>query len=425
MAKGITRIRGMHDITPQQTPQWQHLEQRLRTLMKAYGYDEIRMPIVEKTDLFARSIGAVTDIVEKEMYTFPDRNGDLLTLRPEGTASCVRAGIEQGLLHNQVQRLWYNGPMFRHERPQKGRYRQFHQFGVECYGLAGADSDAELILMSARLWSELGIADEVRLELNSLGNQASRLAYREQLVVYLNDYRQELDEDSLRRLESSPLRILDSKNPQTQALLQNAPKLSETLDQASQDHMGLLTDILTQCGVQYQLNERLVRGLDYYCLTVFEWITDRLGAQGTVCAGGRYDGLVQQLGGRATPAVGFAMGLERLLSLMEELDQLPAVETPHLYLTLLGEQAQRQGLVLAERLRDALPNLRLLTHCGGGSLKSQFKKADKSGAEYALVLGESELEQGVIGLKPLRIKGEQRHFDEAQLQHELSVCFGW
>ncbi|MDQ7016064.1 MAG: histidine--tRNA ligase [Gammaproteobacteria bacterium] len=425
MAKGITRIRGMHDITPQQTPQWQQLEQRLRTLMQAYGYDEIRMPIVEKTDLFCRSIGEVTDIVEKEMYTFPDRNGDLLTLRPEGTASCVRAGIEQGLLHNQVQRLWYQGPMFRHERPQKGRYRQFHQFGVECYGLAGADSDAELILMSARLWSELGIADAVQLELNSLGNHASRLAYRDQLVAYLSDYRHELDEDSLRRLEGNPLRILDSKNPQTQALLQNAPKLSETLDQASQDHMALLCDILNQQGLKYHLNERLVRGLDYYCLTVFEWVTDRLGAQGTVCAGGRYDGLVQQLGGRSTPAVGFAMGLERLLSLMEEMETLPKAQAPHLYLTLMGTEAQRQGLVLAERLRDALPKLRLLSHCGGGSVKSQFKKADKSGAEYALVLGDSELEQGVIGLKPLRDKSEQHRFSETQLLGELKMRFGW
>jgi len=403
----IQAIRGMNDILPDVTPEWRHLEEMVRQLLDAYGYREIRMPIVEKTELFKRSIGEVTDIVEKEMYTFEDRNGDLLTLRPEGTAGCVRAGIENGLLHNQVQRLWYCGPMFRHERPQKGRYRQFHQIGVEVFGLDGPDIDAEHILMTARLWKMLGLSDSVHLQLNSLGSLESRAAYREILVDYLWQHVTELDEDSRRRLESNPMRVLDSKNPAMRDLILGAPKLTEHLDEASQAHFATLCAILDAAGVKYIVNPCLVRGLDYYGKTVFEWVTDRLGAQGTVCAGGRFDGLVEQLGGKPTPAVGFAMGVERLVSLLQAEEVPQEHYRPHAYLVLVGEAAQRKGLLLAERLRDALPLLRLETHCGGGSFKSQFKKADKSGAQMALILGEEEVSKGAVGIKFLRREAEQ------------------
>lgn len=407
MSKHIQAVRGMNDILPDVTPTWRYLEGMVRGLFDAYGYQEIRMPIVEATELFKRSIGEVTDIVEKEMYTFEDRNGDMLTLRPEGTAGCVRAGIQNGLLHNQTQRLWYSGPMFRHERPQKGRYRQFHQIGVETFGFAGPDIDAEMILMTARLWRQLGLDGVVSLQLNSLGSSEARQAYRGILVDYLQAHHEQLDEDSQRRLDSNPLRVLDSKNPQMQALIAAAPKLSEHLDDESRAHFSRLCAILDAAGVSYTVNPCLVRGLDYYSKTVFEWVTDQLGAQGTVCAGGRFDGLVTQLGGRATPAMGFAMGVERLVALLES-SQVPQQDfRPHAYLVLLGQEAEQQGLLLAERLRDALPWLRIESHCGGGSFKSQFKKADRSGASVALVLGESECEQGSVGIKPLREDTEQ------------------
>ncbi len=416
----IQAIRGMKDILPDETPEWRHLEEVVRQLLDAYGYHEIRMPLVEKTELFKRSIGEVTDIVEKEMYTFEDRNGDLLTLRPEGTAGCVRAGIENGLLHNQVQRLWYRGPMFRHERPQKGRYRQFHQIGVEVFGLEGPDIDAEHILMTARLWKMLGLSDSVELQINSLGSLESRKAYRDILVEYLWEHVTELDEDSRRRLESNPLRVLDSKNPAMRDLILKAPKLTEHLDADSQHHFATLCSILEAAGVKYTINPCLVRGLDYYGKTVFEWVTDKLGAQGTVCAGGRFDGLVEQLGGKPTPAIGFAMGVERLVSLLEA-EHVPQEQyRPHAYLVLVGDAAQQQGLLLAEQLRDTLPLLRLETHCGGGSFKSQFKKADKSGARLALVLGEDEVANGTIGIKFLREEAEQQVLKQAQAEEFLA-----
>jgi histidyl-tRNA synthetase len=419
MANSIQAIRGMNDILPEQTPAWQYLEDRVRGVLHAYGYREIRLPILEKTELFQRSIGEVTDIVEKEMYTFTDRNGDSLTLRPEGTAGCVRAGIEQGLLYNQQQRLWYMGPMFRHERPQKGRYRQFHQIGVEVFGMPGPDIDAELILMTARMWRELGLRD-VTLQLNSLGTPEARAHYRTVLVAYLKQHRAALDEDSLRRLETNPLRILDSKNPAMQALIEAAPRLSDYLDEESRQHFTRLCALLDAAGLAYELNPRLVRGLDYYGRTVFEWVTTRLGAQGTVCAGGRYDGLVEYLGGRPTPAVGFAMGIERLIALLVESAVDYPSTAPHLYLVTVGERAEAHGLVLADRLRDALPGLRVLLNGGGGSFKNQFKRADKSGAQLALILGDSELDAGEVGLKPLR-GGEQDRVAEAELPGRLTA----
>jgi len=419
VAKNIQLIRGMHDVLPAQSPLWRRLEQGLQQLMDAYGYEEIRMPVVEKTELFVRTIGEVTDIVEKEMYTFGDRNGDSLTLRPEGTASCVRAGIEHGLLHNQVQRLWYQGPMFRHERPQKGRYRQFYQAGVEAFGLAGPDIDAELILMTARLWAMLGIKGLV-LELNSLGSAAARESYREHLVTYFQGNYDQLDEDSRRRLASNPLRILDSKNPVMQSLVNAAPQLSEYLDAESAEHFAGLKCLLDAAGIAYKINPRLVRGLDYYQKTVFEWVTDRLGSQATVCAGGRYDGLVEQLGGRATPAAGFAMGLERLLALMEEDGVAPVARQPHAYMVMVGEQALAYGFMLAERLRDQVSGLRLLSHCGGGSFKNQLKRADKSGAAVALIIGEDELAQGEVTIKFLRQQQEQQSMAQQDVANFLS-----
>ena len=421
MSNSIQAIRGMHDVKPDQTPYWQHLEATVRTVLAAYGYNEIRMPIVEKTELFKRSIGEVTDIVEKEMYTFEDRNGDMLTLRPEGTAGCVRAAIENGLLHNQVQKLWYRGPMFRHERPQKGRYRQFHQIGIEVFGLTGPDIDAELIIMTARLWKLLGLSDAVTLQINSLGSSESRAAYREQLVRYFSAHLSVLDEDSQRRLQSNPLRILDSKNPEMRAVIEAAPKLTDHLDDESRAHFEELCATLDAAGVKYEINPCLVRGLDYYSKTVFEWVTDRLGAQGTVCAGGRFDALVEQLGGKATPACGFAMGLERLTALLESAHIPLDRYRPHAYLVRVGDGAQRSGMVLAEQLRDALPELRLENHCGGGSFKSQFKRADKSGARVALILGEEEVASGKIGVKYLREEREQEFLRQDELQAFLAA----
>ncbi len=412
MSKNIQAVRGMRDIPPEQTPLWHFLESRVRQVVESYGYREIRMPMLEMTELFKRSIGEVTDIVEKEMYTFSDRNGDSLTLRPEGTAGCVRAGIELGLLHNQTQRLWYQGPMFRHERPQKGRFRQFHQIGVESYGLSGPDIDLEILLLSARLWRVLGVAG-LELQLNSLGTPTERLAYRAQLVDYFTAHRDQLDEESIRRLEGNPLRILDSKNPELADLLAAAPLLSEHLGETSRSHLQTLCDGLTAAGVPFRLNPRLVRGLDYYSRTVFEWVSDRLGAQGTVCAGGRYDGLVEQLGGRATPAVGFALGVERLIALLEE-NPPGDHATPHLYLLPTSGDDEAAVMLLSERLRDQVAGLRVVTHCGGGGLKARFKRADRSAASHALILGESERQRGVVALKALRSDGGQQELAEGE-----------
>lgn len=422
MAKKIQAIRGMNDILPTQSPVWQYLEGTVKDLLAGHGYDEIRMPIVEQTNLFKRSIGEVTDIVEKEMYTFEDRNGDSLTLRPEGTASCVRACEEHGLLYNQTQRLWYTGPMFRHERPQKGRYRQFYQVGVETFGISTPDIDAELILMTARLWQQLGLTDAVTLQLNTLGSNAARAEYRAALVEYLSQFKDQLDEDSQRRLESNPLRVLDSKDPDTQALLADAPQLHDHLDDDSREHFAKLRAILDAAGIRYEINQRLVRGLDYYNKTVFEWVTDQLGSQGTVCAGGRYDGLVEQLGGKPTPAVGFAMGVERLILLLETLDVIPpaVTQTVDLYLCAMGEGADLTALLLADSLREEHSWLRIQTHCGGGSFKSQMKKADKSGARFALLLGESELAEQQITIKDLRNDAEQQTVAQAGLSDWLA-----
>ncbi|MGX5913326.1 histidine--tRNA ligase [Aliidiomarina sp. Khilg15.8] len=415
MAKQIQAIRGMNDILPQQTRRWQYLENHIRSVVASYGYDEIRMPVVEQTDLFKRSIGEVTDIVEKEMYTFEDRNGDSLSLRPEGTASCVRAGNEHGLLYNQQQRLWYMGPMFRHERPQKGRYRQFHQVGVEVFGLDGPDIDAELILMTARLWKQLGLTEHLTLELNSLASNEARATYKQALTDYLSQHDDVLDEDSKRRLHSNPLRILDSKNPAMADMLASAPKLSEYWDDESRQHFAGLCERLQAAGISYVHNERLVRGLDYYNRTVFEWVTSSLGAQGTVCAGGRYDGLVEQLGGKATTAVGFAMGLERLVLMLEQLDQADLPSPVDIYVAAMGSAAELPAVELAEKLRDEFPQLRVMQHCGGGNFKKQLKRADKSGARIALLLGEDEIKSGVIGVKYLREDKPQQQLDWAAL----------
>ncbi|GAA3698834.1 histidine--tRNA ligase [Oceanisphaera sediminis] len=409
MAKQIQAIRGMNDCLPEQTPAWQQAEAVLRDLMRAYGYAEVRMPIMEVTGLFKRAIGEVTDVVEKEMYTFDDRNGDSMTLRPEGTAGCVRAGIEHGLLYNQERRMWYMGPMFRYERPQKGRYRQFHQFGVEVFGLQGPDIDAELIMLTARLWKTLGVSEHLVLQLNSLGQPEERAEYRQALVAYLEQHKDQLDEDSQRRLYTNPLRVLDSKNPQVQALLQDAPVLSDYFGEQTQAHFEGLKALLTSAGIGFEINPRLVRGLDYYNLTVFEWVTESLGAQGTVCGGGRYDGLVEQLGGQATPAVGFAMGMERLVLLLDTLNQVDAQPAlADVYLAMMGDNSQVAGFALAEQLRDQLPGLRVMSHCGGGNFKKQLKRADKSGAGIALILGEDEIARGEVTVKYLRGQGEQQ-----------------
>ncbi|MBZ0331099.1 histidine--tRNA ligase [Halomonas sp. ANAO-440] len=413
----------MNDLLPEHSSLWQYFEGTVQSLMQRYGYAEIRTPIVEQTALFARSIGEVTDIVEKEMYTFEDRNGDSLTLRPEGTASCVRAAMEHGLLHNQTQRLWYQGPMFRHERPQKGRYRQFHQVGLEAFGLDGPDIDAEVILLSARLWKELGLLDHVTLELNSLGSNEARAAYRDKLVAYFEAHRDQLDEDSLRRLTSNPLRILDSKNPDMAPMLADAPRLMDHLDDESREHFEQLTKMLEAAGIDYTINPRLVRGLDYYCRTVFEWTTTALGSQGTVCAGGRYDGLVEQLGGKPTPAVGFAMGIERLVLLLQTLELVPqdALDELDVYLLPMDDDATGSAMLLAEQLRTALPELRLQLHCGGGSFKSRIKKADKSGARLALLLGEDELANDRVTLKFLREARDQQSLSRNSLGTELAT----
>ncbi len=409
----------MHDILPADMPVWNLLEDEYRALVESYGYRQIRTPIVEKTALFARSIGEVTDIVEKEMYSFDDRNGDSLSLRPENTASVVRAGLQAGLLHDQQQRLWYYGPMFRYERPQKGRYRQFHQFGAEIFGIAGADIEAELILLAARFWKRLGL-EHIDLQINSLGSSECRKRFRELLVEYFRDHLAELDDDSKRRLESNPLRILDSKNPDIQALIEAAPALFDSLDTQSRDHFAELTNILDQTGVGYEVNQRLVRGLDYYSHTVFEWVTESLGAQGTVCGGGRYDGLVEQLGGKANHAAGFSMGCERLVSMLIDQQLAPAEAGCDAYLMMRGDGSIARAQQLAESMRDELPRLQLVVHAGAGSFKSQMRKADKSGAKIAIIIGESELAAGTVAVKFLRQQREQVEISQAKIVTQLA-----
>ncbi|MBY7765109.1 histidine--tRNA ligase [Vibrio fluvialis] len=419
MAKTIQAIRGMNDCLPTQSPLWQKVEGIVKNVISAYGYNEVRMPIVEETNLFSRAVGEETDVVSKEMYTFEDRNGDSLTLRPEGTAGCVRSCIQNSLINRDEQRLWYMGPMFRHERPQKGRYRQFHQCGVEVFGLNGPDVDAELIMMTARLWRELGIDKHVRLELNSIGSQEDRADYRTALVAFLEQHIDVLDEDCKRRMHTNPLRVLDTKNPDIQAILGDAPRLSEYLGEESKAHFAGLCELLDAAGIEYTVNERLVRGLDYYNRTVFEWMTESLGSQGTVCGGGRYDGLVEQLGGKATPAVGFAMGLERLVLMMETLGNTDVRRNVDVYMVTAGEGTLAAGMKLVEELREQVPGLRVMTHFGGGNFKKQFKRADKVGAAVALVLGENEVAEKTVVLKDLA-GGEQETISQTEIAGKLA-----
>lgn len=421
----IQSIRGMYDVLPADAVRWQYFEEVMRQVLRQYGYSEIRLPIVEQTNLFKRSIGEVTDIVEKEMYSFLDRNDESLTLRPEGTAGCVRAALQHGLLHNQVQRLWYQGPMFRYEKPQKGRNRQFYQVGVEAFGMTGPDIDAEIILLSARLWRQLGIIDDVTLEINTIGSAESRAAFKQALVVYLETVKSDLDEDSQRRLHSNPLRILDSKSAKTQALLDGAPSFDDYLDDDSRTHFDELQRRLSASDVAFTINPRLVRGLDYYGRTVFEWTTTKLGAQGTICAGGRYDGLVTQLGNKDVPAVGFALGIDRLILLLETREKFPATvdQTVDLYWVAAGEGTSENAQQLAEQLRTVRPDLRMILHCGGGSFKSQMKKADKSGARVALILGDQEVVAQQIVVKDLRSEGDQTVISQADLVTMIARFF--
>jgi histidyl-tRNA synthetase len=406
MSEQIQAIRGMSDLLPQQLALWARVEDTLRRVLASYAYREIRVPLLERTELFKRSIGEVTDIVEKEMYTFDDRNGVSLTLRPEATAGIVRAAIENGLLHNQRHKFWCAGPMFRYEKPQKGRYRQFHQFDIEALGYAGPDIDAELIVMTGRLWRELGVR-HISLQINSLGMPAARARYREALTAYFQAHQGELDEDSRRRLDRNPMRILDSKNPAMQAVVAAAPVITDYLDGESAEHFAAVQSLLQNAGLEFQVNPRLVRGLDYYNRTVFEWVTDQLGTQGAVCAGGRYDGLVEQLGGQATPAIGCAIGMERLVEIYQIAGGAPADTGPEVYLVAVGPGAEQAAQAVAEQLRDARPGLRIETHCGGGSFRAQMRRADQSGARVGLILGEAEIAARTVGVKPLREAGEQ------------------
>ena len=416
-------VKGMNDILPDASAMWQFLERIVCDIVQSYGYSEIRLPLLEQTELFKRSIGEVTDIVEKEMYTFDDRGGESLTLRPEATAGMVRAGITNGLLHNQRHKLWTAGPMFRRENPQRGRYRQFHQFDVEALGFAGPDADAELIFMSARLWQRLGI-DRIALEINSLGTPDARATYRDALIEYFSSVKNKLDQDSIRRLESNPLRILDSKNPEMRATVEAAPVMLDFLDVESAEHFAALKALLDSARIDYSINPRLVRGLDYYNRTVFEWVTDALGSQGAVCSGGRYDGLVETLGGRATPAVGWAMGMERLVDLYQACGGESPPNSAYAYIVAVGDGALERGFAVAEALRDGIPGIRIDLNLGGGSFKSQMKRADKSGAEYALILGEQELAQQCIGLKPLRGGDDQTSIADDQLVETLAKKLG-
>ena len=411
MALTVQAVRGMNDLLPEDTSVWQQVEKILRDTVASFGYSEIRLPIVEKTPLFCRAIGEVTDVVEKEMYTFEDRSGEMLSLRPEGTAGCVRACLEHNLIYNQEQRLWYMGPMFRHERPQKGRYRQFHQLGLEVFGLNGPDIDAEIILLTHTLWKKLGIDSNLTLQLNTLGTKEERKAFREELVKYLEAHFDDLDEDSKRRTHTNPLRVLDSKDPKVGEILKGAPKLSDHFGEATKAHFEGLKRLLDAAGIKYEINERLVRGLDYYNLTVFEWVTDALGAQGTVCGGGRYDGLVEELGGSATPAVGFGMGLERLMLLLVTLEKVKAKPGVDVYIVGSGEGSDVATALTAQKLRAALPQVRIMNHCGGGNFKRQFKRADKFGAKVAVVIGQEEMQKGTLGIKDLRADGSQQEYD--------------
>jgi histidyl-tRNA synthetase len=413
-AANLAAVRGMNDVLPADIGAWQHLERVTRELFAAYGYEELRVPVVEHTALFKRAIGEFTDIVEKEMYTFADSGGDSLTLRPEATAGVVRAAITNGLLRGARLKLWTSGPMFRHERPQKGRYRQFHQIGVETFGFAGPDIDVEIIAMTARLWKQLGIS-RVQLKLNSLGTTESRRAYRQTLVAYFTQHAAALDADSQRRLGGNPLRILDSKNPAMQAVISGAPLLTEHLDPESREHFDGLCATLAAMGIHYTVDPRLVRGLDYYSRTVFEWITDALGAQDAVCSGGRYDGLITQLGGEPTPAIGFAMGVERVVELIQQVGAVPAPRAPDVYVIASGDRSIRAGLALVERLRDELPQATFEMNQGAGSFKNQFRRADRSGARLALILGDNELERGMAALKPLRLESAQDECPLAEL----------
>ncbi|MBE4951978.1 histidine--tRNA ligase [Haemophilus parainfluenzae] len=423
MAKNIQAIRGMNDCSPTESPLWQWIEGQVRQVLSSYGYSEVRMPIVESTPLFARAIGEVTDVVSKEMYTFWD-NDEQLTLRPEGTAGCVRAAIEHGWIYNNEQRLWYMGPMFRHERPQKGRYRQFHQAGVEVFGIATPEIDAELIILTARLWKALGIDQHVSLQLNSIGSLEARANYRSALVAFLENHQDLMSEEEKERLVKNPLRILDTKNQALQDVLDGAPKLLDYLDDESREHFAQLCGLLDAVGIQYEINPKLVRGLDYYNKTVFEWVTSALGAQGTVCGGGRYDGLVEQLGGHATSGVGFAMGLERLVLLVQEVNKsIPVKSAVDIYVVYQGEGTTLAAFQLAEKLRSELPHLSTMLHCSGGNFKKQFKRADKSGATLALVLGESEVQNNQVVVKHLLGVAEQQTIDVANLIEHVKAQF--
>lgn len=423
MAKNIQAIRGMNDCSPTESPLWQWIEGQVRQILSSYGYSEVRMPIVESTPLFARAIGEVTDVVSKEMYTFWD-NDEQLTLRPEGTAGCVRAAIEHGWIYNNEQRLWYMGPMFRHERPQKGRYRQFHQAGVEVFGIATPEIDAELIILTARLWKALGIDQHVSLQLNSIGSLEARANYRSALVAFLENHQDLMSEEEKERLVKNPLRILDTKNQALQDVLDGAPKLLDYLDDESREHFAQLCGLLDAVGIQYEINPKLVRGLDYYNKTVFEWVTSALGAQGTVCGGGRYDGLVEQLGGHATSGVGFAMGLERLVLLVQEVNKsIPVKSVVDIYVVYQGEGTTLAAFQLAEKLRSELSHLSTMLHCSGGNFKKQFKRADKSGATLALVLGESEVQNNQVVVKHLLGAAEQQTIDVANLIEHVKAQF--
>lgn len=416
-------VRGMNDVLPDISGTWQYLQEIVREVVESYGYREIRLPIIEYTELFRRSIGEVTDIVEKEMYTFLDRNDESLTLRPEATASMVRAAITNGLLHNQRQKLWTSGPMFRYEKPQQGRYRQFHQFDVEAMGFAGPDVDAELIILCARMWQRLGLS-RLTLEINSLGTNAARAIYRQELIDYFTTVKNQLDEDSIRRLGQNPLRILDSKNPELRDIIAAAPVMIDYLDEESVQHFAGLKSLLDSAGVAYSVNPRLVRGLDYYNRTVFEWVTDALGSQGAVCSGGRYDGLVEKLGGRPTPAIGWAMGIERLVALFITCDGVAPRRDSHVYIVAAGDKALARAFELTEELKDGIGAVRIEVNLGGGSFKSQLKRADKSGALYALILGEDEIAGEVVGLKPLRSGEAQRSIPLAGILAELKTVLG-
>ncbi|MDW3096405.1 MAG: histidine--tRNA ligase [Gammaproteobacteria bacterium] len=421
MSKNIQSIRGMHDFAPEEAESMRMLESKLLSVLKNYAYQEIRTPIVEKLELFKRSIGEVTDIVEKEMYAFEDRAGDWLGLRPEGTASAVRAGIQNGWLYNQQQRYWYLGPFFRRERPQKGRYRQFHQLGVETFGMQGPDVDLELILLSRSMWQSVKLpVENLQLQINTLGDNEARAKYREQLIAYLSDHQNDLDDDARKRMHANPLRVLDSKNPEVQSIVSNAPKLIDYLDEEAKDHFDALRDLLRQMNIEFVVNPTLVRGLDYYNRTVFEWVSTELGAQGTICAGGRYDNLVQQLGGKATYAAGFAVGLERLLSLTEK--QLNyALKSVDAYFVALGEDASSYGFQLLAKIREQLPDCAIQMNCGGGSIKAQMKRADRSGARLALIVGEDEVSKQQIAVKHLQTNEPQQVLSENELLQLLKA----